>query len=367
MKQISILINKEAQNLGLYYGYWNWFLYFQKELNELGLEVKFFNKLSKKFLDSDYLFFNSRSFKSHHDNVDLLSLKKIYNMNNNIYWFDMRDSAGTTQFEVLPFVKKYIKKQLYKDQEVYFKSLYGGRYYTDFYYKKFNVRDSQNYIQTKPNRKLIQKVTLGWNIGVAQIFDYSKYSLIDYWKEYLKFRYFNKKGFDKALNFNDNIYNKNNDIVCLMNKNFKRETVGYQRKKLHRFIKKSNYKNCIYNQRLSKKDYIKILKNSKISLGSYGWGEICYREFEAIRCGASFITADMSNIDTWPNIYIKNETYLPYSLDFSDITDVINEILYNHKLRKKLIKNSQEILRSTHNLIGKKYFVNKLIEILDIN
>jgi hypothetical protein len=28
---------------------------------------------------------------------------------------------------------------------------------------------------------------------------------------------------------------------------------------------------------------------------------------EAIRCGASFITADMSNIDTWPNIYIKDE------------------------------------------------------------
>jgi hypothetical protein len=37
------------------------FYIFQKELRELGLEVKFFNKLSKKFLDSDYLFFNSRS------------------------------------------------------------------------------------------------------------------------------------------------------------------------------------------------------------------------------------------------------------------------------------------------------------------
>jgi hypothetical protein len=120
---------------------------------------------------------------------------------------------------------------LYKDQEVYFKSLYGGRYYTDFYYKNYNVRDYQNYIQTKPDRKLIQKVTLGWNIGVAQIFDYSKYSRIDYWTEYLKFRYFNKKSFDMALNLMINIYNKNNDIVCLMHKNFKRETVGYQRKK----------------------------------------------------------------------------------------------------------------------------------------
>ena len=77
MKKISILINKEAQNLGLYYGYWNWFLYFQKELKELELEIKFFDRLSKKFLDADYLFLNSRSFKSQNDHIDLLSLKKF--------------------------------------------------------------------------------------------------------------------------------------------------------------------------------------------------------------------------------------------------------------------------------------------------
>ena len=29
----------------------------------------------------------------------------------------MRDSAGTTQFEVLPYVKKYIKKQFYTEKK----------------------------------------------------------------------------------------------------------------------------------------------------------------------------------------------------------------------------------------------------------
>ena len=47
----------------------------------------------------------------------------------------MRDSAGTTQFEVLPFVKKYIKKQFYKDKKLILK-LKGGRFYTDHYIKK---------------------------------------------------------------------------------------------------------------------------------------------------------------------------------------------------------------------------------------
>ena len=58
----------------------------------------------------DHLFLNSRSFPNKNDRIDVENLKKIYLKNNNLYWFDMRDSAGTTQFEVLPYVKKYIKK-----------------------------------------------------------------------------------------------------------------------------------------------------------------------------------------------------------------------------------------------------------------
>ena len=61
----------------------------------------------------------------------------------------------------------------------------------------------------------------------------------------------------------------------------------------------------------------------------------------------------MSNIDTWPNIYLKNETYLPYNLDFSNVSEVIIELLNNYELRTKFVKNSQEILRNTHNSIEK--------------
>ncbi len=363
MKKINILIGNEARKLGRYYGYWNLFEFFKPELLKNEIEVSFYNKLNKKYLEGDYLFLNSRLIPTKGQLVNLDYLKEIKKNNENLYWFDMRDSAGTTQFEVLPYVKKYIKKQLYTDRSLYFKNLYGGRYYTDFYHKKFNVEDKQVYNQTKLENKFKEKIILGWNIGVAQIFDYSRYSLIDYWKEYLNFRFLNKKNFELALNFNKNNSNKV-DLICLMNKDFKRETISFQRKKIYQFIENSNYENSIYNKRLNKKEYLKNLKNSKISLGSYGWGEICYREFEAVRCGASFVTADMSNIDTWPNIYLKNETYLPYSLDFSDLFDVISELLKNHELRTKFIKNSQEILRNTHTSIGKEYFINKLAEIL---
>ena len=118
MKQkIHILINEEARRLGLYYGFWNWFFIFQKDLKDLDIEVDFFSSLNDRFFEADHLFLNSRSFNQFNNRVDLDYLKNIYLKNKNLYWFDMRDSAGTTQFEVLPFIKKYIKKQYDKKKK----------------------------------------------------------------------------------------------------------------------------------------------------------------------------------------------------------------------------------------------------------
>ena len=73
----------------------------------------FLKNYQKKFFESDYLFLNSRIFPQKMDVLTLKKLERIKKINGNLYWFDMRDSAGTTQFEVLPFVKKYIKKSFF--------------------------------------------------------------------------------------------------------------------------------------------------------------------------------------------------------------------------------------------------------------
>ena len=41
-----------------------------------------------------------------------------------------------------------------------------------------------------------------------------------------------------------------------MNKDFKRETISFQREKIYQFLENSDYENCIYNQRLNKKEYL---------------------------------------------------------------------------------------------------------------
>ncbi len=367
MKQkINILINEEARRLGLYYGFWNWFFVYQKELIDLGFEVCFFSNLSNKFYDADHLFLNSRSIPNIKDRIDLEYLEKIYLRNKNLYWFDMRDSAGTTQFEVLQFVKKYVKKHFYKDKKVYFKNLMGGRYYTHYYIEKYNIKDYHEYDQEILKAEYLPKLILGWNLGVALFFDYISFSKIDYFFELVKFKYFNSKNYKVKLPHYQNwsLDHKKNNFISLMNTDFKRKSVGFQRMKLKEILTNIDYQNKIIEGRFSKRNYYKALRNSKVSIGAYGWGEVCYREFEAVMCGVAFMTADMSNIETWPNIYHDGETYLSYDFDFKNLEHNLEKLINDLNLRKRLVTNSKSIIDDCHSPVGKEYFLNKILEII---
>ena len=65
---------------------------------------------------------------------------------------------------MLPFVKKYIKKQFYINKKIYTQELKGGRFYTDFYSRKYNLKDAIEYDQETLNEKYTSKLILGWNL-----------------------------------------------------------------------------------------------------------------------------------------------------------------------------------------------------------
>ena len=45
------------------------------------------------------------------------------------------------------------------------------------------------------------------------------------------------------------------------------------------------------------KNYLTNLMKSKISIGCFGWGEICYREFEATRMGTAVVYPNINYIE----------------------------------------------------------------------
>ncbi len=369
MIKIGILNKGPKFNWGKNFGYWYYVKYFINELKESGFDIQFYEGKNTKFYDSDIIIIDSRLFTDTTENKirkklniniknqHLENLDKISKFNKNIVWLDSTDSSGTTSFEVLPYVNKYVKKQFYKDKNFYRKNFFRGRYYADYYQKKYDIEKNYEFNFFHLNEKDEKKLVLGWNIGVGNYFDifnFKKYKKIE-----CIFNSLFKKNYKELFKYTLGYHNKQklNDVFYKFNlrDNDIKKTIHFQRNEVNKML---NNRYHLVNKRLSHKLYLEELRNSKISVGAFGWGEICYREFEAIKMGAAVIFPNVDYIETWPNIYQDNISYLSYKLDFSNLFEKIELLLQDNKLRASLIENSQNICKSVYTSKGLEYLIN---------
>ncbi len=73
--------------------------------------------------------------------------------------------------------------------------------------------------------------------------------------------------------------------------------------------------------------YMAEMQQSKLCFSPFGYGELCWRDIEAIQTGAVMIKPDMSHLRTLPELYEPGVTYLPVAWDFSDLSDVVTAAL----------------------------------------
>ena len=99
------------------------------------------------------------------ERVDLL--KKLRSRCHRLLWFSERDSAGSTEFEVLPYVDRYLMRQKYRKMEDYYQTYYFNRKYADYYATWQNLPREP----FEANELLAQytehipKIDLWWNIA----------------------------------------------------------------------------------------------------------------------------------------------------------------------------------------------------------
>lgn len=74
-------------------------------------------------------------------------------------------------------------------------------------------------------------------------------------------------------------------------------------------------------------EYNVNLTKSKICVSPWGFGELAYRDYEAMYAGAVLVKPDSSFVKTWPNILINGVTYIPCKSDWSDLPKVVAWIL----------------------------------------
>ena len=243
----------------------------------------------------------------------------------------------------------YLKSKLPSDKNYYLQKYYGLRVYTDFYNKNFNITDkNENYSYILDETQLSKNI-LGWNNGIC---DYSYYS--NY-----KRKIFSYTNFKFMLNFKVKKIKKIKKISARISQTYDRETINFQRNYLIKTLK-----NLIETKRIRKKDYFNEISQSYSSLSPFGWGEICYRDFEIFLNKSMLIKPSMDHIQTWPDYYKDKETYIKFKWDFSDFEKIIS-LIENEEYCYHIGRNGHNYYMNFFNEDGKKIFSDYFENILN--
>jgi hypothetical protein len=103
--------------------------------------------------------------------------------------------------------------------------------------------------------------------------------------------------------------------------------------------------------------YLAELRRSRLVVSPFGWGEICFRDFEAILAGALLVKPSMRHLETWPDVYRAHETYVPVRWDWSDLEAACLPYLEDEARRRELAANARKILIES---FGERAFLDRL-------
>ena len=76
---------------------------------------------------------------------------------------------------------------------------------------------------------------------------------------------------------------------------------------------------------------------AEFCVSPFGYGEVCWRDFEAMLCGCLVIKPDMSHVETNPDIFRPHETYVPVQWDYADLEEKCSYYLEHEGERQRIV------------------------------
>lgn len=357
-----------------------------RELRALGVSVRHVNQLDRKALECDVLIVNGRSVRFLVRNGvfpnSVACCVHARSQGARLVWFDSRDSAGNCQFDIVDAVDVYLKRQVYRDRSRYLNELYFGRLYSDYYHRHFGVEDPKSIdtgdshlpfsagvindiepTEVAPTLAAANKVRSAWTCGME--FHWPCFKGTDL-VQYEMRRALSVA--DPRIAMRPEIRSphlgRNFDLSALFDeKRYSVRSVGYQRKIGLAAAKALRDVNAVCG-RVAKHRFYNTLASSKICLSVFGWGEVCYREYEATYCGATILMPDMSDLDVYPDFYRDGEHYIACRWDFADFEEKVHLLLQNNSLRVELAERAQRFLLDQWSAEGRARFAKRFVELI---
>ncbi len=294
-------------------------------------EIK--NNKSNLLENSDVIFFQPWFKKGEIKIIEVLEFIRQCNSRVKICFLDVYAPIDLRFAKAVePLIDLYLKKQIFSDFSNYMSATEGDTNLVEYYNSLYGLPvlpTVQFDVPPRFNNKLILGPSFFTSREMLPIFLSS-----------------NKPFFDK----------KTIDVHARL---AAKGSPWYQKMREHSLLKcaESKSNSIITSSLVSKPKYWKELRAARICFSPFGYGEVCWRDYEAIMCGALLIKPDMSHIKMEPNIFIPFVTYIPVAWDFSDLPEKIEYYLENKLEREKIAKAAYDVI---HNYFKDKDFVHQL-------
>ena len=343
-------------------------------LRDLGISVRFFTEPTEEIYECDSILISSRRFNEvfetkYDANARVEAIAKFRRRNIRLVWFDVRDSSGTTQFEVIPYVDAYAKGIFHRDMSVYEKPMAGGRVFTDYLEKKLGVSNSlvpgirvkdqqDRFTLLRPEWR--DKLFVGWDTS----YDFGTIAGARYDRVFRSAKIpfmFGRR--TPSINWGDPLKQRGIDVVAAFGMGqYPRETIIYQRKIALQVCGDMNSQRNRVGK-LGKTEYFEALRDAKITVSCFGHGEICAREHEAWISGSAVIMPDMSLFRVYPDRYVAGVTYEAVEWSMDNLREAIDKLLADETYRRALAVEGNRRMQKMFSPAGLKEFAVRFKQI----
>ncbi|WP_020614563.1 hypothetical protein [Sediminispirochaeta bajacaliforniensis] len=288
-----------------------------------------------------------RFYKRREIAQDVLLLKHFRDRFRTVVYFDDTASADELNTAVFPYVDIYYKKQLQRDRDVYTRPSYGKRAFTDYYHRTCGLVDDNEEIRPALLPEELRKLHLAWNLGIgcypkSKIRNGLARRLEPLWgMKAMRFLYSSPERYRGSVK-------RIPRISARFGTNFDRRTVAFHREI---FLKQAESNSLFLTGRVSLRQFNQEMRQVRAVLSPFGWGEICFRDFEAILNQSVLIKPDMSHIETWPDVYLPDETYVSVDWDGKNLLERCNTVMDTTLELERLRSNAYEAYQSQFRLV----------------
>lgn len=242
-----------------------------------------------------------------------------------LVYFDGDDDLCVQWPEVLKLCDLYVKKQVFADPSGYLVTYTGKCNLTDYVARTFGESFADNHIPASGLLQLpdLGKLFLDWNLALGD-------TIVD---------------MDQRLRRAVPLA-KDVDIVCRAAipqswlRHLRQGVLG------HLQTLARTYRVIAPDRAVTKSEYEAEMRRSRICVSPFGYGELCWRDFEAILCGCLLVKPDMSHVRTRPDLFEAGVTYVPVRWDYSDLAEVCARYLADENARRAIADRALVRLRA---------------------